>query len=176
MLRIKRAFSVEKRMVSIDGLRLNPLVNFITPVDLLAEFLEIKGRALELTLLKALWRQILVKLLHDHFNHSIDRLFAQLNLWLKHQRNQKRVSKLGRSQDSVGVADFLMELKNMFHDIAHHGFGALIRFEKLILNKEFVNKLLNLRPIDLIFLNLFKLTQNHKHLNIMNCQLRPLVI
>ena len=74
---------------------MRPDVNLLTFVDLLAEFLEIKRCALKFTLLKALRRQILVKLLHDHPDDSADRLLPILNLRLKQHGNQQRIGKFG---------------------------------------------------------------------------------
>ena len=95
MLNLKWTFCAQKSMISQQGLLLHPDVNLLTFVDLLAEFLKIKRCALKFTLLKALWRQILVKLLHDHPDDSADRLRPILNLRLKQHGYQQRIGKFG---------------------------------------------------------------------------------
>lgn len=87
VLNMKWTLRAKKCVVPTYGLILHPSIDLLSPVDLLAELLQIESRALEFTLLEALWREILVKLFHDHPDYSINRFFTILNLWLKHQRN-----------------------------------------------------------------------------------------
>lgn len=46
----------------------------------------------------------------------------------------------------------------MLQDVADHGLRTSFMFIKLILTKELVHQLLNLRSVDLIFLYVFQLT------------------
>ena len=68
-----------------------------------------------------------------------------------------------------------MKFENMLQDAACHWLCTLVMFIQLILYQEFVHQLLNLRSVDFVFLDVLKLAQNDKGLNIMYRQLLSLV-